>query len=342
MNYALNSIVRKSTRGDRPFNVLTWGAHEAFETIWCHSNIKVYSFEGNGYKSWNHSYRKPPTNYHLLNAPINIQTNPDQKAQAFIAATPLDIEFDCVVIHNAAAHRDMAYALANYFSIPIIEIQHCLPNHDTPKELILQLKNSYTHKKVFITDYSRDFWGYNENEATVIRHAMDTELFTVDRTNQINRILTVANEYKDRDYFLGYSLYEKIVKGLPSKNIGHCPGLSEAAKDVSELIEGYQKSTVFLNTSLISPTPMSLLEAATCGCAIVTTATAEIPYFFQHGENALMSNDPNELRKFCIDLMNNEQERIRLGDNARKMILEKCSIERFTNQWNTLLNEVCK
>lgn len=342
MNHALNSIIRKATRKNKPFNVITASTHEAFETLWAKNNIVVYAFDGNGLKEWNHSFRPPPKNYHLIKSPNNVHLPLEQRIPSFIEALPRDIEYDCVVCQNNYATYPIVAAISQHLNIPTIEIQHCLPPEAAPPSFIQEMKAKATNKKVFITDYSRARWGYNEREAIVIRHAVDSEVFTINRSNQTNHILTVANEYKDRDYFLGYSLYEKIVKGLPAKNIGNCPGLSEAAKDVDELVQGYQNATLFLNTSLISPVPMSLLEAATCGCAIVTTATAEIPYYFTHGENALMSNDAGELRKFCIELMNNEQERIRLGENARKMSLEKCSLERYTNEWNNLFNEVCK
>lgn len=342
MNHAINSIIRKTTRGSKPFNIITTATHEAFETLWCKNNINVYSFDGNGFKEWNHSFRPPPPNYHLIKSPNNAHLPLDQRIPSFIEAIPKDLDIDCVVCQNNYATYPLVMAIGQHLQIPTIEIQHCLPPEAAPPSFIQEMRAKTTNKKVFITDYSRTRWGYNKDDAIVIRHAIDPDVFYVDRSNQQNYILTVANEYKDRDYFLGYSLYEKIVKGLPAKNIGNCPGLSEAAKNVEELVQGYQNACLFLNTSLISPVPMSLLEAAACGCAIVTTATAEIPFFFTHGENALMSNDVNELRKYCIELMNNEQERIRLGDNARKMVLEKCSLERYTTEWNNLFNEVCQ
>lgn len=342
MNHSINSIIRKKTRGSKPFNIISFATHESAETIWAKNNIVIHSFDGNGFKEWNHSFRPPPKNYHLIRSPNNTNLPLEQRIPSFIEALPRDIDFDCIVMQNSYCQGPIVQAISQHLNIPSIEIQHCLPPENAPPSFIQEMKAKTTNKKVFITDYSRARWGYNNNDGVVIRHAIDAELFTVDRSNQTNHILTVANEYKDRDYFLGYSLYEKIVKGLPSKNIGNCPGLSEAAKNVEELIHGYQNSTVFLNTSLVSPVPMSLLEAAACGCAIVTTATAEIPFFFTHGENALMSNNADELRKYCIELMNNEQERIRLGDNARKMILEKCSLERYTTEWNNLFNEVCQ
>ena len=324
MNYVINSIVRKTTKGNKPFNILTTATHESFETNWCKAHMQAFALNADGYKDWNHQFRKLPKNYYILpRAQTNFKEDLNKQVIAFIQTIPKDISFDCVVIQNNYATHNILSAIAQHLSIPTIEIQHCLPPENSPKYFLDEMKAKTTNKKVFITDYSRERWGYNKDEAIVIRHMTDANLFYPDRTNQNNHILTVANEYKDRDYFLGYTLYEEVTKNLPRKNIGNCPGLSEAAKNVEELVQGYQKSTVFLNTSLISPVPMSLLEAATAGCAIVTTATAEIPFFFTHGENALMSNNPKELRKFCIDLMNNEQERIRLGDNARKMTLEK-------------------
>ena len=52
---------------------------------------------------------------------------------------------------------------------------------------------------------------------------------------------------------------------------------STPAESVADLVNEYCSSKVFLNTSTVSPIPTTLLEAMSCGSAVVSTATCMIP-----------------------------------------------------------------
>ena len=79
-----------------------------------------------------------------------------------------------------------------------------------------------------------------------------------------------------------------------------------------------------------------MLEAMACGCAVVTTATCEIPEIIDHGKNAFMSNDEEELKGFINELIKNDQLRHDVGQAARNTILEKYSMDVFLKNWNQL------
>jgi glycosyltransferase involved in cell wall biosynthesis len=51
-----------------------------------------------------------------------------------------------------------------------------------------------------------------------------------------------------------------------------------------------------------------------------------------------MSNDPNELRKYCIQLLNEPEYARELGNNARKTIEERFSLLAFVNNWNNIFD----
>ena len=120
------------------------------------------------------------------------------------------------------------------------------------------------------------------------------------------------------------------------KALGNTPGFSTPAKDHNELLMSYRQCGVFLNTSLISPIPMVLLESASCGCPIVSSLNCAIPNIFTHKHDALLSNNPDELRSYCQQLLQDKDMARELGENARKTILEKFTLERFVNDWNSL------
>ena len=85
---------------------------------------------------------------------------------------------------------------------------------------------------------------------------------------------------------------------------------------------------------------MSLLEAMSCGCAVVSTATCMIPDVIENGENGYISNNEDELKLYVKELLENEELRNHVGSNARKTIQEVFSEEQFINNWNQTFDEI--
>jgi glycosyltransferase involved in cell wall biosynthesis len=85
-----------------------------------------------------------------------------------------------------------------------------------------------------------------------------------------------------------------------------------------------------------------MLEAMACGCAVVSTATCDIPNIIKHGENGLLSNDETELKHFIRELLADEDKAKELGYNARQTIKERFNTHRFVNEWNEVFNRVKK
>jgi glycosyltransferase involved in cell wall biosynthesis len=79
-----------------------------------------------------------------------------------------------------------------------------------------------------------------------------------------------------------------------------------------------------------------------CGCAIVTTATCDIPSIIQHGVNGFISNDENELRSYCKQLLSDQELAKKMGLAARETIKEKFAEDRFVSQWNKVFNQAIR
>ena len=101
----------------------------------------------------------------------------------------------------------------------------------------------------------------------------------------------------NRDYECGFKLWKQITENLPTKVVGDTPSLSAPAKNTEELVDFYNRSSIFLNTSIHSPIPTTLLEAMSCGCCVVTTSNEMISKVINNGENGFISNNKEELNK---------------------------------------------
>jgi colanic acid/amylovoran biosynthesis glycosyltransferase len=71
-------------------------------------------------------------------------------------------------------------------------------------------------------------------------------------------------------------------------------------------------------------TPVTILEAMYMGNAVVSTRHAGIPYVIEHGKNGLLADEYNndELKKCIQSLIGDPQLRSRLGQAAKKRIIE--------------------
>lgn len=282
---------------------------------------------GTRLKDWEVDYAPVPSNYILLNPERG--DGPTQ--------VPEDVDFDLCLCQNKDAQYPLLKAMSKEFHIPLVCLEHCLPPTGITESGLQSYKSRRGDINVFISDFSREAWGWSKDEAEVIIHGVDTQLFSPAEkiVPKKNHCLSVVNDWINRSWCCGYDVWREVVQDdMPVFVLGKTPGLSEPAKDVHDLVYKYREADVFINTSTVSPIPSALLEAMSCGLAVVSTATAMIPKVIQHGVNGLMSNDPAELREFAFQLLRDKDLRARLGREARKTVVEQFSTEAFVAKWN--------
>ena len=327
---SIRSLMRRIRREDN-LNILTFATHERYEENLCKTGHNFYSFKFG--KEWDSTYAEVPDNYHI------------------ISSIPTSVDFDLVLSHTSCNRLQLAHDLlsnttncsTNKISIPILRHCHVLPDiRFDIKDEISKFRSIPVDRNSFISDFNRREWGYNESDAHVIEHGVDTEFWVPDASiEKESACLSVVNEWPSRDWCCGFNLWQQTSQGLPVRVYGKCTGentgFSSPANDREHLRQIYQNSRIFYNTSLHSPVPTVLMEAMACGCAIVSTSTCMIPEIIEHGKNGLISNDPNELRGFLEMLLENEDLAKKLGDEARKTICEKYNLQKFVDGWNNLL-----
>jgi glycosyltransferase involved in cell wall biosynthesis len=329
--YQTKTILRKASRKDNePLNIVTWPTHENVDSLFSKIGHNVYAVQRKDWKAWNTRYRPVPDNFILLDKDLGEN------------GLPHWVDFDLVLAQNVAAHGKEAYDIAATLNIPLVILQHCLPPHDLSDAEKAQVRNSFPGAtNVFISEMSRQAWGFDETNAYVIRHTVDFDLFQPDpKIERGNYILSVANQFRERDYYLNFQGWARCIDGLPVRLVGDNPGLSQSAKDVDELAQEYQRASIFFNSSTISPIPSSLLDGAAAGCAIVSTSTCQIPSFFTHKEDAFLSNDEKELRYYLEELLNNPSLARDMGEKARERIMKECDPVRYKSNWNSILYKV--
>ena len=100
-------------------------------------------------------------------------------------------------------------------------------------------------------------------------------------------------------------------------------------------------SQVFILPSLIEGNPKALLEAMSCGLAVIGTNILGIREIIQHGENGwLCETDAQSIRTGIQHLLANPTLREKLGNNARSYIVENFSLTKVVEMEYSLLQKV--
>lgn len=323
-----NSVLRRvklcNTNKPEKYNILTFPTHERYQTQLCKTGHNFYSFSINDDYKWNHAQTKCPDNYYIL---------PKNNICSYL-------DFDFILSQSKFWQFQVAKQLEQKLNIPIISLEHTWPLYGIHSDdKIDALRSMIGNVNVFISETSKNAWNI-PTESLVINHGVDTNTFKPHETQKEDYVLSVANDFIARDYCLNYSGWKRITNGIPTKLVGDTEGLSKSVDSTEDLVNEYNKCSVFFNSSTLSPIPTSLLEAMSCGCAVVSTATCMIPEIIQNGVNGFISNDESELAERIEYLRHNPEIRASIGANARKTILEKFSEENFVDNWNKIFDTV--
>lgn len=309
----------------KPLNILCAPTHEAYETNLAKTGHMFFALSHQSFKKWDTRFRPYPWNYQPL-------TGNDPHSQI----RP-DMAFDLVLSQNKFGQYQVLSQIASALSIPLISLEHTLPVPQWNASMRADMRRMCGDLDVFISSHSVGEWGFDatDPDVKVVHHGIDTEFFA-GWTGGDGRILTVVNDYVNRDWCCGFSAYRQITKGLPVNPWGLTPGFSHPAQSPDHLRHLYSVASVFLNTSIISPVPTAMLEAMSVGCPVVTTNTCMIPEIIEDGVNGYASNDPAVLRARLEELLADPDRAKQMGEAARRTIEEKFGLSRFVADWNSL------
>lgn len=98
-----------------------------------------------------------------------------------------------------------------------------------------------------------------------------------------------------------------------------------------------QRGDVFLNTTNIDNSPVSVLEAMACGLPVVSTNVGGIPYMVEHGEDALLvpPRDPEQMAMAVRRILSEAGLAARLSRSGRDKV-EKRSWEVVLPMWQNI------
>jgi glycosyltransferase involved in cell wall biosynthesis len=107
-----------------------------------------------------------------------------------------------------------------------------------------------------------------------------------------------------------------------------------------ELAEFVARYRFFFNPIRYTSLGLAVIEAMTIGLPIVGLATTEMATLVENGVTGFTATDVGQLVAPMRDLLAYPREARRLGANARRVALERFSIDRFAREWEDAFSTV--
>jgi glycosyltransferase involved in cell wall biosynthesis len=129
--------------------------------------------------------------------------------------------------------------------------------------------------------------------------------------------------------------YSKKIKKLIEDN-----GISEHVTFTGALMgkekaEAFKKSDIFVLPSYSEALSTSMLEAMYCGLPVIVSDQSDFPEIIQYNAGKVIPCDNNFLARAMEELIDDKEQRIRMGENGRRLVIEK-----FT--WDNITEEMIK
>jgi glycosyltransferase involved in cell wall biosynthesis len=132
-------------------------------------------------------------------------------------------------------------------------------------------------------------------------------------------------------------LTQQVAKDLGVSEMIYFPG--GVAK--AEVPNWLQRGDIFINTTNVDNTPISVLEAMACGLCVVSTNVGGIPYLLRNEEDALLvpPDDPEAMASAVLRILNEPGLGESLSSNARKKV-EQFDWTVILPQWEAIFSEI--
>jgi glycosyltransferase involved in cell wall biosynthesis len=147
------------------------------------------------------------------------------------------------------------------------------------------------------------------------------------------RMIMLGPDKKDGSF----NIVQELIKKNNLENIVEIVGKIEK-KDISKWLN---KGDIYINTSIIDNTPVSLIEAMACGLCIISNNVGGIPYILKNEENSLLikMNDINGMSLNIERLLIDSKLSRKISRNGYQTSKEFNCREVY-NKWNSLINHV--
>ncbi len=206
-----------------------------------------------------------------------------------------------------------------------------------------------------IAAFVRDTYTIGQNKIFIIPNLIDTDVFCFSEIKKANRpLLFIGRLNPEKNLFNLITAVKKVGLPLTIVGEGELQGeLQEHAAQIgadinftglvpnNELPKLIANHRLFILSSMHEGNPKALLEAMSCGRAVIGTRVPGIRNIINHKENGLLCGIEADKIADAIDtLIHDKKLQQALGKNARQYIVNNCSIEKIVSQEITVIKRL--
>ncbi|MCK4822441.1 glycosyltransferase family 4 protein [bacterium] len=138
---------------------------------------------------------------------------------------------------------------------------------------------------------------------------------------------------------IGLGEQEEQLKKFANKNEVNANFLGNVPNhDLPEILNQHE---LFILPSLWEGMPKTLLEAMACGMPVIGTKIDGTREVIEHGKNGILCDtDSNSIRNIIVTLMEDEELKKKIGENARMTIVEDYSLDNLAKKELGLMEEL--
>jgi hypothetical protein len=279
----------------------------------------IVGLKGRYKQTWDEQMRPVPAHSRLLTLSGALQSN---------------TSYYCIIIHNMTDLLDIKprpeprlLVLHSTIEGRALEERSNITPHQMKEMLYRYTKLANVHV-VAVSALKGKSCGFTED---IVPFGIDADDY-LPYSGHIAAGLRVCNFIESRKTILLWDFYEKAFDGIPVQLVGYNPGIPgvAASDNWQHLKEILQSHRFYIHTAapqLEDGYNMASLEAMAAGLPVLGNRHPTSPV--KHELSGFLSNDPRELRKYAKILLEDRDLAARMGQQARKTVMERFPTSRF-------------
>ena len=310
---------------DRAERLLVFNCHEAW--VYQLGGLDrpmdvIVGLSGRYKKTWDEQMRPVPANARIVTL--------DQ-----VLARPEP--YYCIIAHNISDLLDVKHLPGARLVVihSTLEGRAREEHSDLPPEKLATMLHQYLAlvggHAVPCSPLKAASWGLTED---IVPFAVDADDYPP-YSGETAAGLRISNHIKDRRHILMWDFHEEAFGGLPVRLVGHNPDnphlLDVRAADSWDDLKGIlSRHRFYIHTARADCEDgynMATLEAMAAGLPVVGNCHPTSPIV--DGVSGFLSADPAELRRRAEQLLSDRDLAARLGQAARRTVIEKFAMATF-------------
>lgn len=304
----VNNIIRGAIRkADEPLNILTTVLDGRFQSLLAKTGhnfyiVPMYRF------TWNTDLIPIPANCKVL------KPNEDLS----------NVQYDLIICNDRYTQYEQCFKLSVMLHIPMLIVDHFSPQFMVKPEVLDQMRQTQKASMYSVISSSiKYFWG---DSYRVVPYGVETQ---PNYSSEPKSGSLIMGDFQPQELGVVGNI-ARICTDLTLINNSNFAGNRDAITNL------YNKKAIYINLSAQNSIPLSMLEAMSAGCAIITNDIPLLHDVFDE-EDCVFCKSINDFGGAIQKLQNDNNLINKYGERSKSIINEKFPLDTAIKAWNEVL-----